>query len=77
MNSKESIMDLIYTAYKSMGHDPKNITDIVPEMPNTWKKGLSFRVTRQDDLIARVWRKDIDDNNVENIKVSLALFQPK
>ncbi len=74
MKSKESITDLIYTAYESMGHDPKDITKIVPEMGN-WEKALSYRVTRQDDLIARVWRKDIDDNNAENIKVSLALFQ--
>ena len=77
MKSKESITDLIYTAYESMGHDPKDISKIVPEDKFGWEKGLSFRVIRQDDLIARVWRKDIDDNNVENIKVSLALFQPK
>ena len=74
MKSKESITDLIYATYESMGHDPKDITNIVPEM-GSWEMALSYRVTRQDDLIARVWRKDIDDNNVENIKVSLALFQ--
>ena len=75
MKMKESITDLIYTAYESMGHDPKDITNIVPENMGSWKEALSYRVTRQDDFIARVWRKDIDDNNVENIKVSLALFQ--
>ena len=74
MKSKESITDLVYAAYESMGHDPKDITNIVPEM-GSWEKALLYRVTRQDDLIARVWRKDIDDDNVENIKVSLALFQ--
>ena len=75
MKLKESITDLIYTTYESMGHDPKEITNIVPENRASWEEALSYRVTRQDDLIARVWRKDIDDNNVENIKVSLALFQ--
>ncbi len=74
MKSKESITDLVYAAYESMGHDPEDITNIAPEM-GSWEKALLYRVTRQDDLIARVWSKDIDDNNVENIKVSLALFQ--
>ena len=74
MKSKESITDLIYMAYESMGHDPKDIT-IVPGHMDSWEEALSYRVQRQDGLIARVWRKDIDDDNVYNIKVSLALFQ--
>lgn len=75
MKMKESITDLIYTAYESMGHDSKDVIDIVPENTRSWAEALSYRVHRQDGLIARVWRKDIDDDNVYNIKVSLALFQ--
>ena len=77
MKSKESVMELIYAAYDSMGQDAKDITDIVPEMPINWEKAASYRVTRQDNHIARVWSKDIDDDNDQNIKISLELFQPQ
>ncbi len=75
IKSQEYITDLIKTAYKSMGHDPEDITQIKPEHGGSWEEALLYRVSRQDGLSATIWRKDIDDGNVLNIKISLTLFE--
>ncbi len=67
------IENLLYRLYQELGHDPKDLIQINP-IDGGWENALSYEVTREDRKKTRIWRKDLDDNNIENIKTCLRQF---
>ena len=67
------IENLLHHIYQELGCNPDDLIQIKP-IDGGWENALSYEVTRKDHKKARVWRKDLDDNKIENIKICLRQF---
>ena len=72
MATLQEFRQLIREEWSRLGHDPQSLT-IIPETLNV--NPLSVYVVRDDGARARVFRKDIDDNNREAIRQALQQFK--
>jgi len=43
-------------------------------MDGDWSNALSYEITRTDRKHARIWRRDLDDNDMEGVKNCLRRF---
>jgi len=73
MRSKEDIEKLVQQLYSQLGNDPSDLIQIKPK-DGDWHNALSYLVTRKDNTVTSIYRRDIDDQNNENIKTSLQNF---
>lgn len=73
MRTQTEIELLFHSLYKDLGQD---ITDIIQIKPRDggWHDALSYEVTRRDGKRTTVSRKDIDDDNEQNVKIALTRF---
>lgn len=67
------IENIVHQIYQELGCDSDDLIQVKP-IDGGWEDALSYEVTRKDHKKARVWRKDLDDNNIENIKTCLRQF---
>ena len=73
MRTQSSVESLCRHLYQQLGKDPAEITQIKP-IDGGWNNALSYEVTRRDMKRARVYRRDLDDDNTENIRSCLGGF---
>jgi len=73
MRTQAQVEQLFRRLYQDLGRDPADLIQVRP-VDGGWDNALSYEVTRKDKKKTRVWRRDLDDNNNENIKASLNQF---
>jgi hypothetical protein len=73
MRTQAQVEQLFRTLYQDLGRDPAELIQVKP-VDGAWDNALSYEVTRKDKKKTSVWRRDLDDNNNENIKASLSHF---
>ena len=73
MRTQAQVEELCRRQYQELGGDPSELIQIKP-LDGGWENALSYEVLRRDGVRTRIWRQDLDDNNMENIKRSLCRF---
>ena len=73
MRKQSEIESLVRRLYQQLGKDPAELLQIKP-VDGDWGNALSYEVTRSDKKRARIWRRDLDDSNDQNVKASLSAF---
>ncbi|OGP28834.1 MAG: hypothetical protein A2038_04195 [Deltaproteobacteria bacterium GWA2_57_13] len=73
MRTQAQVEQLFRSLYQDLGKNPADLIQVRP-VDGGWDNALSYEVTRKDKKKTRVWRRDLDDNNNENIKASLRQF---
>lgn len=73
MRTEEMVEALFRRLYHELGKDPAELVQIKP-IDGGWHNALSYEVTRGDRKQTRIYRRDLDYNNDENIKDCLRNF---
>lgn len=73
MRTQAQVEDLLRRLYQDIGKDPAELIQIRP-VDGGWHNALSYEVTRGDLKKTRIYRRDLDDDNDENIKAYLSTF---
>ena len=73
MRTKHGVESLVQRLYQENGCDPSELVQIIPK-DGGWHNALSYEVTRSDMKRARVYRRDLDDKNEQQIARSLRSF---
>lgn len=73
MRTQTQVEQLFRSLYQDLGRNPSDLIQI-RVVDGWWDNAVSYEVTRKDEKKTRVWRRDLDDNNNENIKASLTEF---
>jgi len=73
MRTQAQLEQFLRSMYQNLGNEPTDLIQVRP-VDGEWGNALSYEVTRKDKKKTRVWRRDLDDNNNENIKASLSRF---
>ena len=73
MRTQHEVESIVQRAYSTVGGDPSQIVQIKP-IDGNWENALSYEVTRSDMKNARVYRRDLDDSNLQGIERSLQQF---
>lgn len=73
MRTQVSIESLCRHLYQQLGEDRAELIQIKP-IDGGWDNALSYEVTRRDMKRTRVYRRDLDDENAENIRSCLRGF---
>ena len=71
MNTVGNVEDYLKHLYSQIGGVPENITQVLA-VPMGARKPAAYRVIRKNGDEAVIWRKYIDQNDVEKISRSLA-----
>jgi len=73
MRTQAHVESLCRRLYQELGRDPADLIQIKP-VDGSWHDALSYQITRKDMKHARVYRRDLDDGNSENIRNCLRTF---
>lgn len=73
MRTQAQVEELIRRLYQEAGKDPVDLIQIKP-IDGGWDNALSYEVTRKDEKRVKIYRKDLDDGNEQNIKDALRTF---
>lgn len=73
MRTQEVVEALFRRLYHELGKDPAELVQIKP-IDGGWHDALSYEVTRSDRKQTRIYRRDLDYNNDDNIKDCLRNF---
>jgi len=73
MRNQATVEALCRRLYTELGQDPAELVQIRP-MDGDWSNALSYEITRTDRKHARIWRRDLDDNDMEGVKNCLRRF---
>lgn len=73
MRSQATVEALCRRLYHELGKDPAELVQIKP-IDGGWDNALLYEVTRSDKKQTRIFRRDLDDDNNENIKDCLRSF---
>lgn len=73
MRSQATVEALCRQLYEELGRDPAELVQIRP-IDGGWADALSYEVTRSDRKQTRIWRRDLDYNDIESIKTCLSQF---
>ena len=73
MRQDENVTDYLRTLYRDAGGDPDDIVEVI-DVPMGAKMPVGYRVVRRDGESSVVWRRYIDQDDVE--RICLALQQP-
>ena len=74
MRTQAEVEFLLRRLYADLGRDPADLLQIKPLDGGGWHDALSYEVTRRDGKRTTVRRKDLDDNNEQNVKMALTRF---
>jgi hypothetical protein len=73
MRTKRGVESLFQRLYQENGGDPSELVQIISK-DGGWHNALSYEVTRSDMKRARVYRRDLEDKNEQQIARSLRSF---
>ncbi|MBI3780564.1 MAG: hypothetical protein HY278_05865 [candidate division NC10 bacterium] len=73
MRTKTQVEGLFRRLYRDLGNDSAELIQIKP-IDGGWDNALSYEVTRRDGKRTSIYRRELDDDNTENIRASLRAF---
>lgn len=74
MRTQTEVENLLRHFRREAGGDPADIVQITPN-DGGWDNALTYTVARNDGKKARIFRKDLDDKNAQNIMAALRGFR--
>ncbi len=74
MTSRAHIEELVADLYHEVGGDPQDIVHIIP-IDGDWPDARSYQIIRNDGAVAALYRKDIVNCAVANMRQSLRSFE--
>ena len=73
MRTQSDVESTLRRLYQETGRDPSELVQIKP-IDGGWDNALSYEITRSDKKRARIFRRDLDDQNDQKIAASLRRF---
>lgn len=73
MRTQADVESLIRRLLSEMGDDPADMIQIRP-FDGGWEDALSYGITSRDGRQARIYRRDLDDGNEQEMKKALRTF---
>ena len=73
MNTEAQVRDLLLVIYRDLGGEISDVERVLPSFGG-WHNTLKYFVVRKDGATAAVWRKDVDEENFDEIRKALRDF---
>lgn len=73
MRTQAQVESLCRRLYRELGKDPADLIQIRP-VDGGWHDALSYEITTKDMKRTRIYRRDLDDDNNQNIQNCLRTF---